>query len=228
MSETEDNLLRPLHQFHQRSQELVELARAGDWATLEQRLAEREAGLPILGDNQFLIDVAKAGRADELREGIAKIQALNDRIAELDKEITRRAREDETARRLMTVPGIGPITATALTALAPPPGTFAKGRDFAAWIGLTPRQHSTGGKQKLGAISKMGERTLRRLLIIGSSAVVLQASRRGAARGSWLEQMLARKPRMLVTVALANKTARIVWAVLTKHEDYRAPVAVAA
>lgn len=83
MSETEDNLLRPLHQFHQRSQELVELARAGDWATLEQRLAEREAGLPILGDNQFLIDVAKAGRADELREGIAKIQALNDRIAEL-------------------------------------------------------------------------------------------------------------------------------------------------
>ena len=154
--------------------------------------------------------------------------ALLDRqIALLDKEIVRRSREDEVARRLMTIPGIGPITATAITALAPPPGTFARGRDFAAWVGLTPRQHSTGGKQKLGAISKMGERTLRRLLIIGSSAVVLQASKRGAPAGSWLEQMLVRKPRMLVTVALANKTARIVWALLTRHEDYRAPAAAA-
>ena len=128
----------------------------------------------------------------------------------------------------MTIPGIGPITATALLALAPPVEGFARGRDFAAWLGLTPRQHSTGGKERLGSISKMGERTLRRLLIIGSSAVVLQASKRGTPRGSWLEQMLARKPRMLVTVALANKTARIIWAVLTKGEDYKAPVAAAA
>ena len=155
------------------------------------------------------------------------LAVLDRQIGLLDKEIVRRSREDEVTRRLMTIPGIGPITATAITALAPPPGTFAKGRDFAAWVGLTPRQHSTGGKQKLGAISKMGERTLRRLLIIGSSAVVLQASKRGAPKGSWLEQMLARKPRMLVTVALANKTARIVWALLTRQEDYRAPVAVA-
>lgn len=87
---------------------------------------------------------------------------------------------------------------------------------------------STGGKQKLGAISKMGERTLRRLLIIGSSAVVMQATRRGAAKGSWLEGMLARKPRMLVTVAQANKTARIVWVLLVKNEDCKAPVAAAA
>lgn len=149
------------------------------------------------------------------------------RIRELDREIARRAREDADARRLMTIPGIGPITATALLALAPPPETFRKGRDFAAWLGLTPLQRSTGGKQKLGAISKMGERTLRRLLIIGSSAVVLHASRRGAPPGSWLAQMMARKPRMLVTVALANKTARIVWAVLAKGEVYKAPVATA-
>ena len=128
----------------------------------------------------------------------------------------------------MTIPGIGPIGATAITALAPPAETFAKGRDFAAWLGLTPLQKSTGGKQKLGATSKMGERTLRRLLIIGSSAVVLQASKRGAPKGSWLERMLARKPRMLVTVALANKTARIVWALLVKQEDYKAPVAALA
>ena len=109
-----------------------------------------------------------------------------------------------------------------------PAETFAKGRDFAAWLGLTPLQRSTGGKRKLGATSKMGERTLRRLLIIGSSAVVLQASKRGAPKGSWLEQMLARKPRMLVTVALANKTARIIWALLVKQENYRAPVAAKA
>src|SRR6186713_2631059 len=142
---------------------------------------------------------------------LESLAMLDRQIALLDKEIVRRSREDEIARRLMTIPGIGPVTATAITALAASPGTFAKGRDFAAWVGLTPRQHSTGGKQKLGAISKMGERTLRRLLIIGSSAVVLQA----------------RKPRMLVTVALANKTARIVWALLMKNEDYRAPVVAA-
>jgi transposase len=153
---------------------------------------------------------------------------LDRRIGMLDREIARRAREDETARRLMTIPGIGPITATALAALAPPPESFAKGRDFAAWLGLVPRQHSSGGKQKLGAISRMGERTLRRLMIIGASAVVLHASKRGAPAGSWLAQMLARKPRMLVTVALANKTARIVWAVLTRNEVYRAPALAAA
>jgi transposase len=157
-----------------------------------------------------------------------QLAGLNGKIADLDKEIARRAREDEVSRRLMTIPGIGPISATAIAALAPPAETFAKGRDFAAWLGLTPLQRSTGGKQKLGATSKMGERTLRRLLIIGSSAVVQQASRRGAPKGSWLEQMLARKPRMLVTVALANKTARIAWALLVKQENYRAPVAARA
>lgn len=158
---------------------------------------------------------------------IASAKALDERIRLLDREITRRAREDETARRLMTIPGIGPITATALVALAPAPESFRKGRDFAAWVGLTPLQRSTGGKSKLGSITRMGERTLRRLLILGSAAVVLQASRRGAPRGSWLEQMMARKPRMLVIVALANKLARIVWAVLATGEVYRAPAVAA-
>ena len=156
---------------------------------------------------------------------IDSIRDLDRRVAELDREIATRAKADPTARRLMTIPGIGPITATALTALAPPAESFRKGRDFAAWLGLTPLQRSTGGKQKLGAVSRMGERTLRRLLIIGSAAVVLHASKQGAPAGSWLAQMMARKPRMLVTVALANKTARIVWAVLTKDEVYRAPAA---
>ena len=153
---------------------------------------------------------------------------LDKRISELDREIARRAKEIEAARRLMTIPGIGPIAATAIIALAPPIETFRKGRDFAAWLGLAPRQHSTGGKQRLGSISKMGERTIRRLLIIGGSSMVRQASHHGAPAGSWLERMLARKPRMLVSVALANKMARMVWALLTKQEDYRAPTAVAA
>jgi transposase len=158
---------------------------------------------------------------------IATLTSLEEHIAVLDAEISRRSKKDPVARRLTTIPGVGPITATAIVALAPPGETFRKGRDFAAWLGLTPLQKSTGGKQRLGATSKMGERTIRRLLIIGASAVVRQACLRGAPAGSWLEQMLARKPRMLVTVALANKTARIVWALLAKGGVYRAPVAAA-
>lgn len=127
----------------------------------------------------------------------------------------------------MSIPGVGPMTATAILALAPSAATFRTGRDFAAWLGLTPLQRSTGGRQRLGAVSKMGERTIRRLLIIGGSAVVRQASRRGAPEGSWLARMLARKPRMLVTVALANKTARVVWALLAKGGVYGAPAAAA-
>lgn len=160
-----------------------------------------------------------------LRVLITTLKSLEENIAVLDVEIPRRAKEDAVARRLMTIPGVGPITATAIVALSPPVETFRTGRDFAAWLGLTPVQKSTGGKQRLGATSKMGERTIRRLLIIGGSAAVRQASMRGAPEGSWLARMLARKPRMLVTVALANKTARIVWALLSKGEVYRAPVA---
>lgn len=183
-------------------------------ARLMARIEEPSCDLPQSARSVFLMMIEIIREHDK-------------RIRELDREIAKRAREDADARRLMTIPGIGPITATALLALAPPAETFRNGRDFAAWVGLTPLQRSTGGKQKLGAITKMGERTLRRLLIIGSAAVVLHAAKRGAPRGSWLEQMMARKPRMLVTVANANKMARIVWAVLATGEVYRAPVAAA-
>ncbi|MCP3468003.1 IS110 family transposase [Bradyrhizobium sp. CCGUVB23] len=156
------------------------------------------------------------------------LRLLDHRIKHLDVEIARRAREDKTARRLATIPGVGPITATAFVALAPAATTFKKGRDFAAWLGLTPLQRSTGGKQKLGATSKMGERTLRRLLIIGACAVVRHARRRGTSpQGSWLARMLSRKPPMLVIVALANKMARTVWALLAKGGVYQAPAAAA-
>lgn len=158
---------------------------------------------------------------------VQAMRALEAQIAVLDREIALRAKEDETARRLMTIPGVGPVTAAALAALAPDPQAFRCGRDFAAWLGLTPLQKSTGGKEKLGRITKMGERTLRRLLVIGASAVIKQTLLRGAPAGSWLAQMLARKPRMLVAVALANKMARIVWALLAKGGIYRAPALVA-
>ncbi|MEQ1782684.1 MAG: IS110 family transposase [Hyphomonadaceae bacterium] len=169
---------------------------------------------------------------DEVRSILSLLaqtaSALDEKIGLLDKEITRRTREDEVARRLMTIPGIGPITATAIAALAPPASAFRRGRDFAAWVGLTPLQKSTGGRQKLGATSKMGERTIRRLLIIGAAAAIHHAVRRGVPPTTWLGRMLARKPRMLVTVAQANKTARIVWALLVKGEDYKSPEVAAA
>ncbi|HEV2899779.1 MAG TPA: IS110 family transposase [Pseudaminobacter sp.] len=158
---------------------------------------------------------------------VENLRALNKRVAQLDQEIRRRAKEDPAARRLMTIPGVGAITATALTALAPAAETFKRGRDFAAWVGLTPLQRSTGGKERLGRTSRMGERTLRRLLIIGASAVARWASRKGAVPGTWLERMVRCKPPMLVRVALANKMARTAWALLAHGGVYRAPVAAA-
>jgi transposase len=136
-------------------------------------------------------------------------------------------RRDDVAARLMTIPGIGPISAAAMMAFAPPPETFAKGRDFSAWMSLTPKQHSSGGKERLGRTSKMGQRDLRRLLITGAMAVVRWAALRGASEGSWLWKMLHRKPRMLVAVALANRMARIAWALMAKGGVYRGPTVAA-
>lgn len=172
------------------------------------------SGLPLMARQMLVLLV------DNLR-------GLDNRVIELDREISRRAKADEVAQRLMTIPGIGPVTATALMALAPSAQTFRRGRDFAAWLGLTPLQRSTGGKERLGRTSRMGERTLRRLLIIGASSVARWATRKGAPAGSWLERMLGRKPPMLVRVALANKMARTVWALMAHGGIYRAPVATA-
>lgn len=154
---------------------------------------------------------------------LEQVDRLSREIAEMEKILRREAQCGEDTRRLQTMPGIGPITAMAVEAFAPPMSTFKRGRDFAAWLGLVPVQHSTGGKQRLGRTSKMGQRDIRRLLIIGAMSVIQWASRRGARLGSWLARMLDRKPPMLVAMALANKMARSVWAMLTKKEDYRDP-----
>lgn len=113
--------------------------------------------------------------------------------------------------------------AMAIATFAPEMREFRRGRDFSAWLGLVPRQHSSAGKQKLGRTSKMGQRDIRRLLIIGAMSVVHWRGREGGRPGSWLCHMLARKPRMLVAIALANKMARMVWAMLARNEDYRDP-----
>ena len=157
-----------------------------------------------------------------------QIADLSQKIEGLDGELRRRANADDTARRLTTIPGVGPITAAAITTFAPPMETFSKGRDFAAWVGLTPRLHSSGGKERLGRTSKMGQTDIRRLLIIGAVAVVRWATRKGAPDGSWLGRILACKPKMLVAVALANRMARTAWALMRKGEGCRDPLAMAA
>jgi transposase len=157
---------------------------------------------------------------------LGQIEELSKKIAELEKVTSNEAARGAMSRRLQTMPGVGPITAMAVETFAPPMSIFKCGRDFAAWLGLVPRQHSTGGKQILGKTSKMGQRDIRRLLIVGAMAVVRWASRKGALDGSWLHRMLARKPRMLTAIALANKMARSIWAMLTKNEDFKVPAAV--
>jgi transposase len=156
---------------------------------------------------------------------VEQIGALDERIVDLDRTMHAEANQAATTRRLQTMPGVGPITAIAVETFGPPMENFRRGRDFAAWLGLVPRQHSTGGKQRLGKTSKMGQRDIRRLMIIGAMSVIRAAARHGAPEGSWLERMLAKKPRMLVAIALANKMARGLWAMMTKQENYRNPAA---
>lgn len=152
-----------------------------------------------------------------------QIARISDQIAALETRISEEAKKSTVVRRLRGMPGVGPICAMAIEAFSPPMAGFRRGRDFAAWLGLVPRQHSSGGKQKLGRTSKMGQRDIRRLLIMGAMSVVRWRSRNGSQPGSWLARMLARKPKMLVAIALANKMARAVWAMLTREEDYQVP-----
>jgi len=154
---------------------------------------------------------------------LAQITTLSAQITSLEEVLKKEAAQYDASSRMMTMPGLGPITAMAIEAFAPALTVFQKSRDFAAWLGLVPRQHFSGGKQVLGRTSKMGQRDIRRLLIIGAMSVIRWASRKGATPGSWLHAMLLRKPRMVVAIALANKLARILWAMETRKEVYRDP-----
>lgn len=149
-------------------------------------------------------------------------RATAQRIATLEAGIVAHARRDETARRLATIPGIGPITASLIAATVGDISTFKTARHFAAWLGLVPRQHSTGGKSRLGRITKSGNREIRRLLVLGATSMVFRAEQWNGAAGIWTRGVLQRRPVRLVTVALANKMARIAWAVMTRNEVYHA------
>jgi transposase len=157
---------------------------------------------------------------------VRQIASLAEEIAGLDRQLRAVARENDVARRLQTVPGIGPVSATALAATVVDAKAFRSGREFAAWLGLVPRQHSTGGKARLGGISKRGDRYLRRLLVSGAQAVLLRSKM--ARSDPWLVRLRAQKPLLKVAVALANKLARIAWAIMTRNETYRQPTMAAA
>jgi transposase len=154
---------------------------------------------------------------------LSQIEQVSGQIAALERRISVAARDSDVVRRLQHVPGIGPICAMAVETFAPAMQTFQRARDFAAWLGLVPRQHSSGGKQRLGRTSKMGQRDIHRLLIVGARSVVHWKGRGGGRPGSWLARMLAKKPKMLVAIALANKMARTIWAMLVRNENYRDP-----
>jgi transposase len=157
----------------------------------------------------------------------AELTAMQTMIGMIEKRLMAQHRANEASKRLESIPGIGVIGATAIVATVPDPKVFQSGRDFAAWVGLVPRQDSTGGKQKLGPISKQGDRYLRRILVVGAVAV-LRYARQNPEKYPWLTQLLARKPFKVTAVALANKMARTAWALLAKGGTYRAPVLAAA
>jgi transposase len=160
---------------------------------------------------------------EECRDLLMQISEQTARVEAKTKTAKKLADETDTARRLQTMPGVGPLTALAVEAFAPAMQGFRRGRDFAAWLGLVPRQHSSGGKERLGHMSKAGQADIRRLLIVGAMSRLNWVGRRSIPEGSWLARMLARKPKMLVAIALANKMARAIWAMLTKNEDYQDP-----
>jgi transposase len=143
------------------------------------------------------------------------------RLREIDRDLAIWLRGNDVARRLMTIPGIGPVGATALAASVTDPHQFRSGRQFAAWLGLTPLQKSSGGKERLGRITKMGDKYLRKLLVVGMTALVRRA-RQNPEGDPRLADLLARKPTRVATVAMANKTARVIWAIMARGETYRA------
>ena len=163
---------------------------------------------------QSLPDAMRAA----LRPLVSALFTLNEEVAVLNKAILRQHRGSETSQRLATVPGIGTLTATVLVATVSEPEMFSGGREFAAWIGLVPRQHSTGGKARLGHISKMGNRDLRRLLVVGAHAALyrIKSGKTQSALADWARKLLDKKPFKLVAVALANKMARIAWVIMVK------------
>ena len=187
-------------------------------------------GIGKLGELMALGDADEAfpKKARQAIRGLLDhCDALAESIETFEAEIVAHARHDATARRLATIPGIGPITASLIAVTVADISVFKSARHFAAWLGLVPRQHSTGGKTRLGRITKTGNREIRRLLVLGATSMVYRAPQWNSAAGVWTRAILERRPVRLVTVALANKMARIAWALMTRSEVYQAKGRVA-
>ncbi len=172
-----------------------------------------DAELPLSGSFRVLLAQLKL-----------ELEQLAARIEQMDAVIEQEARENEACQRLTTIPGVGPVTATALIAAIGNGSAFGKGRDLSTWMGIVPGEFTTGGKQKLLGISKRGNKYLRRLFVQGARSVLQQRDKQAPGLSLWLAQLLACKHQNVVVVALANKLVRIAWAVLCKNESYRAPV----
>ena len=183
-----------------------------------QRVDVLRSALPLL------LEDAENGLTADFRELLQGLQQdlikLDERVDEMDKKIKRLASNNTEAKRLLQIPGIGPITATALVCAIGDGRPFKRGRDMAAWLGLTPRQHSSGGKDRLLGISKRGDAYLRTLLIHGARAVLRVSGEKDDPRSRWLQNLCNRRNKNIAAVALANKNARIVWALLTKKTDF--------
>jgi len=185
---------------------------------IERRVETLRKALPLL------LEDAENGLSFDFRALLQSLQqdliTLDDRASEMDKKILQLANSNSTAKRLQQIPGIGPIIATALICAIGDGKQFKRGRDLAAWLGLTPRQHSSGGKDCLLGISKRGDAYLRTLLIHGARAVLRVADKKDDPRSRWLQNLCSRRNKNIAAVALANKNARIVWALLTKGTDF--------
>jgi transposase len=176
------------------------------------------------GDDERLPPIARA-----CLEGLARqFMSLHEEIAVAERRIHAWHRSNEASKRLETIPGIGPIIATALVASVSDPSVFKSGRELAAWIGLVPRQDSTGGKQRMGRISKQGDQYLRWLLVAGAMSVIRHGRKTNFEKNPWLGDLVRHKPTKVAAVALANKIARTAWAVLVTGETYRQPAPVEA
>ena len=195
---------------------------AGQGAKNLRELIER-----VFAEHQDQLELPRLARI-ALKPLIVQLNDLQTQVRMIDGELLAWHRTSAASKRLETIPGVGFITATAIAATVTDPMHFKSSRQFAAWLGLTPKQNSSGGKERLGGISKMGDRYLRTLLVVGATSVMRYARGKGAVSAVWINKLLAKKPARLVSVALANKTARIAWALLVKQENYRAAMMPAA